>query len=466
MRFRSTLILAVVFLGLGAYLYFVEFERAEQEAKPKRLFTFAADDAVKVALKFPDREIVAQKTDGTWRLTAPLEAAADETTVKNLLRAVAECEVKKTLDDVPESLAPFGLDVPKVTVTVALKDRELPAIKVGKTSPIGNSTYIQRADEPKVYLTNSAFQSAMDKKVKDLRDKRILDFNDDDVRRIALERGDQATVLVKSDGTWRIEQPAAHAADPAVVRNFLASLRALRATDFPSEDAADLKPYGLDAPRLTVALSIGADNAETRLLVGKEGEDKSISVKVGHRPTVFSVGEWSYRDLNKTANDFRDKTVLAFDQAAVSEIELAPAEGEPTVLVRGEGGAWSVRGADGTADAERVEQLLTGLAGLKGWEIVTDAPADLGEYGLATPQLTITLRGADAAPLGSVRFGSHTPSPPATEYTAQRDGLATVFHVREFQFTQLNKQRADFLPPPPAAPAPAAGAPAAATPPS
>ena len=41
---------------------------------------------------------------------------------------------------------------------------------------------------------------------------------------------------------------------------------------------------------------------------------------------------------------------------------------------------------------------------------------------------------------------------PATEYTAQHDGEATVFRLREYEFTRLDKKASDFLTKPTAKP--------------
>lgn len=448
MRFRTTLILALLCAGLGAYLYFVEFERVEEEGKKKTLFTFETDAVTGITLTYPDREITVKRSDGAWRLTAPIEAAADDTTVDNLVRAIAECEVKDTLDDTPEDLAPFGLDKPKVTVKVALKDRELPAIRVGKTSPVGYSTYVQRADEPKVHLTTAAFQSGMDKQVKDLRSKVILDFEDDEVRRVTLRKGAVTLVLAKAVEEWKIEQPSAYDADDAAVRGFLASLRSLRAKDFPSEDDKDLQRFGLDEPRLSVSLAVGADGATTEVLFGKEAEDKSVYVKAGNRPTIFAVGDWAYRDVDKELNDFRDKSLLAASADDVRGLDLVREDGETVSLSRDDAGKWTLRGQEAAPEEAAVDRFRDDLLGLDGYEIVTDAPPDLEQYGLGKPKLTVTAHGKDGAVLGSVRFGSHTPAPPATEYTAQRDGQATVFHIRDYQFTRLDKKASDFLPKP------------------
>lgn len=448
MRFRSTLILALLFLGLGVYVYFVEFEKAAKEGEKQTLLDFAADDVARVTLTYPDREIVVERKDGAWKLTAPIEAAADETAVTNLVRAVADCEVKKTIDDPPEDLSPYGLEPPKVTVSVKLKDRDLPAIRVGKTTPVGFSTYLQRADEKKLYLTTSAFQSGMDKQVKDLRDKKILDLDEETVRLVMLQRPAGSVALRKDDGGWHVVEPVAYDADQEAVRRFLSALRSLRAKDFPSEDDADLTPFGLDHPRLTIELATAEDAAPMRILFGKESDDKSVYVKIGDRPTIYAVGEWAYRDADKNVNDFRDKKILPAEAAEVREIRVARADGETFALARGKEGAWSMKDRDTPPDAAAVDRFLTDLVDLEGYEIVAEEGGDLGQFGLAPPALTITLLGADGAEIAGAIFGSHTPQPPTKEVTAKRTGAPAVFHVREYQFSRIDKRAADFLPKP------------------
>jgi len=449
MRFRSTLILAIVFLGLGAYLYFVEFKKAAEEQKKETLFSFQVDDAKAVTLEYPDRKIELEEKDGVWRLTKPIDAPADETAVKNLLRAIADAEVKKKLDNVGEDLSPYGLKDPMATIRVKLKDRELPAIKVGKTSPIGFSTYVQRTDQPQVYLTGSAFHSGMDKKVKDLRDKRILTFEDASVHRIEVSGPDRDIALSKKDDSWKLDRPQSDDADNETVRSYLSTLRSLRALDFATDEPKDLSTYGLDQPRLTVTLSTGDDSKPTKLLVGGEEKDKKqIYVKVADRPTVYQVGDWTYRDLNKTANDFRDKTVLAFDKDSLSSIQVLRADGENFVLARSEDGKWSIGGSNVPPQQSVVDQFIDALDDLKGYEIATDQPQDLQTYGLASPALTITVHGPKNAIIGTVRLGSYSPKPPTNEYTAMRAGKPAVFLVREFVYKRLDKSRSDLLPMP------------------
>jgi hypothetical protein len=457
MRFRTTLVLLLLLAGLGAYVYWVEMPAAEQETKKKTVFEFKPDDVTQVTLAYPDREIVLAKSGGQWRLTKPIDALADATTTGNLVNAIAECEAKKELTDASSDPAQYGLDKPFVTVTVQLGDKALPGLRVGKNTPVGFSTYVQRTDDNKVLLTASAFRAGMDKQVKDLRDKTIIAFDDKDVQKLQLRADGKDLTLVQKDGAWRIEQPDAYPADAAAVRNFLSSLRAMRALDFPADQPTDLAAYGLDQPRLALTLTIGKDLTEKRVLVGKENEKKEIYVQTSGQPTVYTVSEWVFRDLNKGASDFRDKTVLAFDQNSVAALDIVRSDGGRVKLTRGADKRWAAEGLDGTLSDTAIAQYLTDLHELKGHDIAADAPSDLAAFGLAAPQLTATLVGADGTALGAVLLGTREANG-TTEYTAMRRGGSTVFLVREYLFTRLNKQPSDFLaqptPAPGSAPAP------------
>jgi hypothetical protein len=443
MRFRNTLILGLILIALGSYVYFVEFERAAKESKKETLFEFDQSQVEAVALKYPDREIALEKIAGEWRLIRPVQALADESTTKNLIRAIAECEITKRLDNVPQDLKPYGLDAPEVVIHVKLATGELPEIRVGKTTPVGFATYVQRADDPKVLLTSSAFNSGMKKQVRDLRDKQILRFEDADVRQIALVGPDRNILLTRSGDDWKIEQPSIYPADASTVRSFLSSLRAVRATDFPDENPATLQPYGLDPPRLSVTLVVGKDEDRKEILVGKEAKEGKLYVKSSSRPTVYEVSDWVYRDLDKQLNDFRDKTVLTFDKDAVTEVQIVPADGEAFTLQRKDK-SWRLSGAEEEVDAAKADQFLSDLHSLKGYEIAAEAPESLELYGLTSPKLTITLR-AGENPIGTVKLGAYVSAEGEKAYAAMREGESTVFRLRDYLFTRLDQKRGHFL---------------------
>ncbi len=66
----------------------------------------------------------------------------------NLLTAVAEAQVTRTLEGVGDKLKSYGLDPPETTLKLGLKDgKALPVVKVGKGTQVGFSAYVQKDDE-------------------------------------------------------------------------------------------------------------------------------------------------------------------------------------------------------------------------------------------------------------------------------------------------------------------------------
>lgn len=445
MRFRSTFVLVLLLIGLGAYVYWVEVPKSQEEAKKKTIFEFKPEDATDVSLVYADREIVLKKAGEDWRLTKPLDAPADSMAVKNLINAIAEAEVKKTLDDASD-LAPYGLDQPFAKVTVKLKDKELPTILVGKSTPVGFSAYVKKADEPKVLLTTSAFRSGMDKKASDLRDKTILTFADKDVQKIEIRGEGKDLALLQKDDHWTIERPGPYAADATAMRGFLSTLRSLRAVDFPSDAPADLSTYGLDNPRLKVSLFLGKDNAEKDLLIGKDTDNKQVYVQGSGQPTVYTVSDWVMRDLNKNVGDFRDKTLLAFDRDKAAAIEVARKDGSHFKLVRNDDKQWRVEGGpEGKPAQTAISQYIGDLHDLAGYEIAADQPSDLTQFGLDQPLLTVTVFGEQNKPVGTVLIASRQTDSAKKDFTAMTQGGPTVFLIRDYLYTRLDKQPQDFI---------------------
>ncbi len=446
MRFRTTLLLLLVLAGLGGYVYWVEYPKAQEKDKKQKLYEFKTDEATEVDLVFADRELVLKKSGDDWRLTKPLDAPADAVTVKNLVGAIADCEIKKELTETSSDLATYGLDKPFVTLTVKLKDKALAAVAVGKTTPIGSSAYVQKADDKKILLANGAFRSGLDKQVKDLRDKTIVAFSDDELQRVEISGEDKDIVLVKKDGNWALERPAAYGADTANVRSFLSSLRALRANDFPEEVPTDLSTYGLDAPRLAIRLLIGKDNVEKRILFGsKETDKKEPYVQTSGVSTVYTVSEFSLKDLNKNVADFRDKTLLTFDRDSATGIDVERKDGSRFKLVRGDDKQWHADGVEGKAATSIANQYIGDVHDLKGYEIAADNPTDLAEFGLDQPLLTIRVSGAEQKPIGIVRIAEKLAADGKKEFAAMAEGGQTVFRVRDYTVTRLNKQAKDFI---------------------
>lgn len=450
-------VLFVVVAALAIYIFRVDRPAQQAEAEKSKLVQVDEDAITGIDLAFPDREIALRKTDGVWRLTKPVDAPADENTVKTMLSTLAGAKTTRTLDDVTD-LAPFGLDKGDPTVTIHTAAGAQPAIVLGKnlTTSAGKG-YVRVGDDGKVAITASTVRAGLNKQPKDLRDKQILAFKDDEVTRIdiASAGGPPMALVKKAPDTWAIE-PGDFQADPTEVRSYLSSLRSTRAVDFPTDVPPEAT--GLAAPGLSVTISTGADGAQKQTLLlgnaltappapgaaaGAQGQ-KQIYAQRADQPTIYAVGEWAPRTLTKDAGALRNKTVLGFSADRVGRIVLERREGPGATLVRGAGNRWKAENAGDQPTKEGViTRLLDDLRDLRGSSIAAEPPpADLAPFGLATPDLRITIVDRDGTTLGTVLASRKD-----GKFFAMRESGPTVFEVRDYMFTRLDKKGPDFVGP-------------------
>ena len=148
---RRTLLFAAIALALGLYIYLVEGPRLAEDQAPRRLLVFEPAQVSGLRLVYPDApDISAQRVDGTWRITEPLQARADSAAIERLLSAIANVELERMIGaGQRESLDVYGLDGngshALVELTLEGGGDPLPPIIVGRTTPVGFSAFARLA---------------------------------------------------------------------------------------------------------------------------------------------------------------------------------------------------------------------------------------------------------------------------------------------------------------------------------
>lgn len=454
MKPRNTLILALIVAALGAYLYLVERPAVEQESAKKTLLSFDRDAVSAVELAYPDSTIKLERSNGTWRITAPIDTEADQSVVQNLIGALADAELKKTIAEQPESLAPFGLDAPAVTVSITLADGSPGSrIAVGKTTPVGASAYARRGDDPAVLLTTAAFHTGVRRELKDLRDKTVLAFQDDAVQEIRIAREGEPEIVLRKEGDgWLLTEPTEAKADAAQVRSYLSALRSLRAQGFvDASPPPALAELGLEPARLSVTLLLGTDRAEKQLRIGAPGADgtkKEVHAQRGAGGPIFTVGEYVLTTLGKTAADLRDKTVLAFDSGKLASVVVTGDDGASFTLEKKDE-HWTLADAgDAKVKEQIVGRFVDDLRTLKGTGIASEDGS--GDFGLDAPTVKLDLRAADGSSLGTIRVARRGTGAQEKLYAAS-GAAPTVYTLAQYAFQRVDKRRSDFLEASPAA---------------
>ena len=115
---RSFLVLLVVLVGLGAYLYLVESKREPGDAdRLDKVFTVEADAIQEITVKAEsgDRTTV-RKSGDDWQIVAPVTTAPDSAAVSSLTTNISNLEMQRVIDENPPDLAQYGLANPRVAV--------------------------------------------------------------------------------------------------------------------------------------------------------------------------------------------------------------------------------------------------------------------------------------------------------------------------------------------------------------
>ena len=453
MRLRNTIIVLILFAIVGGYA-FIAGRYSSPEAQ-RKLLAVKQDDIAKIELHYSDRDIVLERDKGKpWRLVKPIGTEADQTQANNLARAIADAVLVRTVDEKPADLAPFGLKPPTTTVTVTTFDKKtLPAIEIGKSTPIGFNAYVRLANSPAVLLAEAVFSAGMNKTVNDLRVRDLMAFKLDDVQKLIIARDNGQTMEIDRDGDhWKIVKPGPYAADDMAVRTALSTLVNAKASDFIADAPGTVTQYGLEKPHLTATVVLNNGDQQSMLFGFKQSEQgkSGIYVRRGERAPVYAVAEYVMSSLDKSVLDFRNRTIVKVDPEAVATVQVKNSDGEFTL--KRAGTDWNVIAGGKTTEADIpvVERLLNQLRDLKGQSIVADPMPSAQPFGLDNPAAEITLIGKDGKELGAVKLAKISikpttppvpgePAGPRTEYYASSSASKAVFSLSDFSFAQLNK---------------------------
>jgi len=397
MNFRVTLVLFLVLALLGGYYYVYEVKIAEKKAKTeeekKKFFLFSEQDVQEIKWVGENGTLVARKNNGEWNLEEPLKVKADDKAIESVINRLKAAQSDRSIEENNPKLADYGLEKPFLQVSFKLKDKDdYQTLYLGDLTPSEVYIYARKNEEPKVYVASKSLRDDLNKKIYDLRDKTLLAFETDKVKKLELTVDKSKAVAEVVDGNWKITQPAEYKADKDKITHIFTELDVTKIKEFVEEKPEDLSKYGLDNPSIRLTLWVGEDMAQRTLLLGKTDEaKKGIYAKREGADNVFLVPDDLTKDFPKTVMDLRDKTVLAFEKGDVKKIQLKRGDVDLVAEKVGEK-EWNLTQPESVkGDESAISDMLTELRGLKVKEFTNDQPADLASYGLNEPRITVNL---------------------------------------------------------------------------
>lgn len=455
MRFKGTLVLLLLFVALGGYVYFAEYrgadERQKQEEEKKKVFPVEGKDVQELTLEYPDLTVSAvRKGEKQWEISSPAGLEADSEQWEMLASNLGRIERGDVVVTGPSDLAQYGLAQPAIKVTARMADSRILSVAFGGENPQKTNSYAKLGDKDEVFLSANSWTGLFRKSLTDLRNKKVLDFDADNIDSVSIVTAAQDLQFQKSGTDWNFKKPAPMADSPAdgsELSSLLSTLQFAQASDF-AEIGLDAKAAGFDAPPLKIVLHDAQAGKDHSLLVGKPAPADRYYARDEARPAIFLIGKDILDRSRKTVFDWRDKAIGRLNTETVDEVEIA--RGSEVVLLKKAGEGWQA--ADGRkVNQPKMSDILQAPLFDRALEIL-DSPKSLAVYGLDNPKIRVSYRQAGIEAL-NVALGGDNKNP-AGVYVKVSSRPVVMTAGTEF-FEKFSVLLADLLESPPPTPEPA-----------
>jgi Domain of unknown function (DUF4340) len=417
MKWRNTLILAVIALAGFAYFRFFEMKRPsteEAQRQSRNVVNFDRSKIDGIVIQNGDQQIEIRRRENKWRLETPIKDQADGALVESLLSDLEAWQKDgaipaKEIEVDKSKLAEYGLNNPKLKLKLLGRDKP-PEILFGKDAALEGKMYVRFQHSKETLLASQSVKKDIDKKPEEFRDKKLTDVTTAQVRRITFQTTAGEMELEKKGEHWEIIKPLRARADDAKVGDLISQITTARIQQFITDDRGDLHPYGLAEPRGSITLFDQGEKKDQKIEVGESikvfgREDKGQTLQIGAVPekekdqvyvrfaprgSVYTLPKKIEELLNTKPTDLRDNHLARIETNVLDRITIdVPGKGK-TVLARNDGN-WTIASRNNVpADSAAVGRLIDTLQNERITRFVEDVASNLPKYGLDKPQVQLT----------------------------------------------------------------------------
>lgn len=442
MRTKVTLVLLL--LNVALFFFIFRFERrwrvedSWKEAR-RRVLGAEAADLRSLAITGSGRDLHLERRGDTWFITQPLEWPVNPNAISRIVNELQFLEHEtsfyvRDLEKNGQSLADYGLDQPKLTVTftsgeaTGAAEARSTVLRLGDTTKDGIRLYVLSPDGERIHVVSQSLARSLALTFEELHAETVFTIPVFEARSLNLQTAAPASLRIRlrRDGArWTFETPSSARASKTATELAINDLNALRVKSFITEDL----PTPLPSERPTLRISLEGNNRRETLILGDALGTTAIPQSTATAPDVEYYAQLEGRSalftislpakLKETLDSaqvvLRETRVLDIDPHAVTALTLTAPNQPQLTLQRLETGtqggdpAWQIvlrgDGAQGPqtrpADSDAVSRLLEKLSTLTATAFQSDAPrdGDLENWGFNRPEREITLTVPGARPI-------------------------------------------------------------------
>ncbi|KMP12660.1 hypothetical protein UR09_00720 [Candidatus Nitromaritima sp. SCGC AAA799-A02] len=279
----------------------------------KSLVDFKEDEIAGLTLRSGDETIRLlrdKKKPQHWTLEEPDKERASTATVNSLLFDLKDVRIEEFVKTFVTDPTPFGLDRPKKELTVTYNDGKDWSLVLGNPTSDGTHQFARRSGEEAVFTIKTADVETLFRTLHDLKDRTLLKFKTEDVKKIELHNPKQTFILERTGKNWRLAQPERIDPIPEFIGNdILWTLNSLQFETVVSSPAGD-SATGFTHPRLTVKLWDKKDRSLGQVVVGGP-VDKAPErhyLRVNQEAKVYTIKKRFLQEIPDNINKFKENS--------------------------------------------------------------------------------------------------------------------------------------------------------------
>ena len=417
--FQTTLFLAVIFVGLGVYVYTIEVPTMEQDARQEtevqRLLPFDYRDVTHLAYATRTERILMSRDDrNRWRIVEPVKARGDAREIESVLRALEIGKISRIIhkkgQEQNATAEQYGLQSPYVTIDLTTPEYT-ESLALGHTGPLSSTLYAQRGSDQNILLTTLMVGDFRAKTLDTFRLKDILFFDRTRAERIQLQTAGRTITLQRGAGfhgpasEWNFTSPVNAPADKTAVGILLMTLEDLTATGFidsQAEKEALLKK--LETPSLTATVHTKQRGHHVAFFKPVAPGEEAYAVTTSNDP-IYRIPAHVLQDLPCEPFHLQDKRLFGMKMGEIALLTVTTKDSQYTLIQQHE--EWYLEGKEGESiDQQQVTLFVSRVVDLPAELPVSETNDEPDQYGLTSP--TIEIAGIDqkGRPRGHLVLGT------------------------------------------------------------
>ena len=439
MKLRGLLTGTLILAALAVGVYLSNKQKAAEAAKPPsdappKILALSDGDVTKITLKKRDADpvVLAKDPTGKWELTAPKPYPADQDAARQLASAAGTVTSDRVVEDKASDLKTYGLQPANVEIDITTKSGKNKTLRLGDDALANGGTYVALDGDPRVFTIPSYTKSSLEKSLNDLRDKRLLTFDQDKLSRVELIAKKQDIEFGRDKDQWQIIKPKPYRADGLQVDELIRKIKEAKLDLAVSDEDAKKAASSFNSGTLAGTVKVTDPSGTQQLEVRKVKDDyyaKSSAVDGVHKVTT-ELGT----ALDKGLDDFRNKKLFDFGFSDPNKIEMR--DNGKTYAFQKSSEDWFASGKK--MDSVSVQSFIDKLR-----DLTASKFDDSGTFG--TPILDVTVTSNDGKRIEKVLISKQ-----GSDCIAKRENEPALYGLDSKNVDDLSKAASDVKPAPPA----------------